>query len=227
MKTLLVAALMLITISAMAQKEYLMVVGTYTSGGASEGVYVYRFNAETGDAIQVAHTHTSNPSYVAVSPNNKFVYAVNEDNPGHVTAYALDKKTGSLTEINKQLSRGAHPCYITVDKSGKWVITGNYSSGTLSVLPIKENGSLDTASQVIEHAGYGVNTDRQEGPHVHATVLSPDNKYLFVPDLGIDKVMIYSFDEKKGKLDAAKIPFEMVKAGAGPRHFEFSPNGFT
>jgi 6-phosphogluconolactonase len=224
MKILLFSLLLLVTLAAMAQKDKIMIVGTYT-GGMSEGVYVYRFNTETGDAVSLAHTHTSNPSYVAISPDNKYVFAVNEDNNGQVTAYKLDAASGMLTEINRQPSKGAHPCYITVDKTGKWVITGNYSSGTLSVLPVKENGMLDTAMQVIEHYGYGVNTDRQQGPHVHATVFSPDNKFLFVPDLGIDKVMIYSFDVKKGKLTPAKAPFEMVKAGAGPRHFDFHPNG--
>jgi 6-phosphogluconolactonase len=210
--------------SAQKMKEPFLIVGTYTSG-ESKGIYVYRFNTKTGDALPVSMINSSNPSYLAISPDKKYVYSVNEDNPGMVTSYAFDAISGTLTEINKRSAGGKHPCYITIDKTGRWVIVGNYSSGTIAVLPVQKNGMLDSAVQVIEHTGYSVNEDRQQGPHVHATVFSPDNKFLFVPDLGIDKVMIYGFDAKKGLLSEADASFEMTEAGAGPRHFEFHPNG--
>lgn len=214
------------SVMAVAQEKYL-VTGTYTQG-KSEGIYVYTFNTNDGSYKEVSHIKTSNPSFIAVSPDEKYVYAANEngdqDNGGEVSAFAFDKKTGALTFLNKQLSAGDHPCYVEVDKTGKWVITGNYSSGTLSVLPVEPDGSLGKAVTTIQHSGVGVNKSRQEKPHVHCTILSKDNKWLFVPDLGIDKVMIYSFDATTGKLTPGTQPFAKVADGAGPRHLTFHPN---
>ena len=138
-------------------KDQYLIIGTYTSE-KSEGMYVYKFNTETGENSFVSAVKTSNPSYLAVSPNQKYVYAVNENADstrftvtGHVAAFSFDKNTGKLNFINKQESGGKHPCYVSVDKTGKWVIVGNYSSGSLAVLPVKSNGSLDSAIQVIQH----------------------------------------------------------------------------
>jgi 6-phosphogluconolactonase len=209
--------------------QHYLLVGTYTSG-KSEGVYVYKFNSQTGEFIHVSTAkNVSNPSYLTVSPDEKYVYAVNENhneaqNGGEVTSFSFDKKTGILAQLNKQPSAGNDPCYISINKSGKFVLVGNYSSGTASVLPVKKDGSLEPAVSVIKHEGSGVNSERQEGPHVHSTVLSKDNNYVFVSDLGIDKIMIYSFDNKKGKLTPAPTPYVEVEPGAGPRHFEFHPN---
>jgi 6-phosphogluconolactonase len=233
MKNILTIGLFLLSVSAMAQKDQYLLVGTYTGDKSkSEGIYVYRFNAETGEATPVGSAKTSNPSYLAVSPDQRFVYAVNENadstrftQTGSVAAFSFDKKTGQLNALNKQESGGKHPCYVSIDKTGKWVIAGNYSSGSLALLPVKKDGSLDTAIKVIEHTGSSVNEDRQQGPHVHSTVISPDNKFVFVPDLGIDKVMIYALDTKKGTLVAAEQPYEITEPGAGPRHFDFHPNG--
>ncbi|HEX5655388.1 MAG TPA: lactonase family protein, partial [Chitinophagaceae bacterium] len=224
MKKLLPSFLLLFSSPVFAQADHFLLVGTYASP-KSEGIHVYRFNSKDGSATALGPTRTSNPSYLAISPNQRFVYAVNEDEAGGVSAYSFDKKTGQLTLINQRSSGGAHPCYIAVDKTGQWVVAGNYSSGTIALFKVQKNGGLDSAVQVIEHEGYSVNTDRQQGPHVHATVFSPDNKYLYVPDLGIDKVMIYAFDAKKGNLHPAPAPFEISEAGAGPRHFEFHPSG--
>ncbi|MGN6438236.1 MAG: lactonase family protein [Agriterribacter sp.] len=215
-----------ITMAQQAAEKYL-ITGTYTQG-KSEGIYVYSFNTNDGSYKEVSHIKSSNPSFVAVSPNEKYVYAVNEngdkDNGGEVSAFAFDKATGKLTFLNKQLSAGDHPCYVEVDRTGKWVITGNYSSGTLSVLPVEADGSLGKAVTTIQHSGSGVNKSRQEKPHVHCTILSKDNKWLFVPDLGIDKVMIYAFDANTGKLTPGPQPFAKVADGAGPRHLTFHPN---
>ena len=212
-------------------KEQFLIIGTYTSE-KSEGVHVYKFNTETGENSFVSSVKTSNPSFLAVSPNHKYVYAVNENADstrftvtGHVVAFSFDKATGKLNFINKKESGGMHPCYVSIDKTGKWVIVGNYSSGSLSVLPVKSNGSLDSATQVIQHEGSSVNSERQEGPHVHATVLNKSNKTLYVPDLGMDMVMLYNFDSKTGKLKEFRIPSVATEPGAGPRHIDVHPNG--
>jgi 6-phosphogluconolactonase len=211
-----------------SSKENYLIVGTYT-GGKSEGIYVYKFNSEDGSYKEVSHVKTSNPSFVAVSPDEKYVYAVHEDarngQGGEVSAFSFDKEKGTLTLINQQPTEGDHPCYVEIDKTGKWVFAGNYSSGSLSVLPVNADGSLGAATTHITHTGSGPNKERQEKPHVHCTKISPDNKWLYVPDLGIDKVMIYAFDETTGKLTPGSQAFAKSQPGAGPRHITFHPNG--
>lgn len=213
-----------VNITAQNADKHFLIVGTYTSG-PSEGIYVFSFDTKTGIATKTGSVYSSNPSYITVSPDKKFLFAVNEDDPGYVSSFSFNKSTGALTLVNKQPSNGAHPCYITIDKSGKWILTGNYSGGNFSLIPVNKKGELGTPKQTIEHEGSSVDEARQEKPHVHATVLSPDNKFLFVPDLGIDKLMIYAFDGKKGTLKPAQAPYEMTEPGSGPRHFDFHPNG--
>ena len=206
--------------------EHYLLVGTYTSG-KSEGIYVYKFNSETGSFSQVSTAKADNPSFLAVSPNEKFIYAVNENgnDKGSIAAYAFDKNTGQLSFLNKQSSGGDHPCYVNIDKSGKWVVAGNYSGGSLAVFQAMSDGALLPSSQVINHEGQSANKQRQDKAHVHSTVFSPDDKYLFVPDLGLDKVMIYPFDSRSGKLDPASSSFAQTEPGTGPRHFTFDPSG--
>ena len=227
-KNLLLITLVIFQFVASAQKnENYLLIGTYT-GGKSKGVYVYRFNSATGDFDSVSVGETSNPSYLAISRDEKFVYAVNEGadkgNGGKVTAFGFNKTDGKLSFIDQQPSAGDDPCYISVDKTNKWIAVANYTSGTLSVLPINKNGSIDSATTAIQQTGYSVNTERQTSPHMHCAMFSKDNKYLFASDLGTDKVMVYSFDEKTGKLTEAAAPFVMTKAGSGPRHLTFHPN---
>lgn len=210
-----------------AQDIHYLVTGTYTSG-KSEGIYVFQFNSIDGSAKEISHVKTSNPSFVAVSPDQQFVYAVQEDaasngKGGEITAFSFNKQTGTLKFVNQQSSGGDHPCYVTVDKTGKWVVAGNYSSGSLSVFPVKHDGSLGAAINTIQHNGSGPDKARQNSPHVHCTVFSADNFFLYVPDLGIDKVMIYAFDETTGKLTPARQPFAQSTGGAGPRHLCFHP----
>lgn len=216
--------------SGFAQKSPYLIVGTYTSG-KSEGIYVYKFNSETGKAAFTSVVKTVNPSYLVCSANGHFVFAANETSDaqdktkgGNVSAFSFNKKTGELSFINSVPSGGADPCYVTLDKTGKWVIVGNYTSGSLSVLPVNENGRLSAPSQSIEHIGSGPNKNRQESPHVHSTVLSKDNKFLYASDLGIDKVVIYSFSGATGEIGAAAQNFAEAEKGSGPRHFEFHPN---
>ena len=210
-----------------AQQQHYLITGTYTTG-KSEGIYVYQFNSDDGSAKAVSSVKISNPSFVAVSPNEKFIYSVEENaadkgNGGSITAFSFDKTTGKLTYINRQPSAGDHPCYVSTDKTGRWVAAGNYTSGSLSILPVQADGSLGTARTIIKHEGSGPNKSRQNIPHVHCTFFSPDNRFLFVPDLGIDKVMIYAFDETTGKITTAKQPFAESVPGSGPRHFSFHP----
>lgn len=224
--TFLLSAL---SFTAMTQSNnvHYLVTGTYTGGG-SEGIYVFEFNSANGSYRKISHVKSYNPSFLAVSPDERFIYAVNEnannDNGGEVSAFSFDKKAGVLTPVNKQPSGGDSPCYIQVDKTGKWVAVGNYSSGTFSVLPVNASGVLGKAAAAIQHEGTGVNKQRQEKPHVHSTVFSRDGKWLFVSDLGIDKIMIYAFDPPTGKLKPALQPFAKIKDGGGPRHFTFHPN---
>jgi 6-phosphogluconolactonase len=221
---LLSALIFLVCVTSKAQEQNYLVTGTYTSG-KSEGIYVYKFNSADGTARRVSQVKISNPSFVAVSPNEQFVYSVEEDaasngKGGEITAFSFNKKTGSLTFLNRQPTGGDHPCYVSVDKTGKWVAAGNYSSGSLSIFPVEANGGLG-AAVTIKHEGSGPNKTRQASPHVHCTFFSADNRFLFVPDLGIDKLMIYAFDENTGKITAAKQPFAQSEPGAGPRHICF------
>jgi len=171
-----------------APSSYDLLIGTYTKG-KSKGIYVYRFYTETGRMAYLNEIDdVSNPSYICVSANNKFVYAVNENGKnGEVSSFTFDPRQGKLSFINKQSSGGADPCYVSVDKDQKNVFVANYSSGSLTVLPVKKDGSLAPVSQVVQDEGHGINKERQEGPHVHIAMLSPDEKYLLYTDLGTDK----------------------------------------
>lgn len=210
--------------SGTAAKEYYMIVGTYTSG-KSEGIYVYKFNTENGTCVPVSIAKgIKNPSFIAVSADSRNVYSVSEgDGAGSVTAYSF--RQGKLAALNSQPSGGQGPCYLAIDKTGKWLATGNYGSGSFAILPVKNDGSLGVPAVTVNHQGKSVNASRQEKPHVHATVFSPDNRQLLVPDLGIDKVMLYSFNEKNGTIAAPQPAFATSAPGAGPRHLDFHPSG--
>ncbi|MBK7308803.1 MAG: lactonase family protein [Chitinophagaceae bacterium] len=227
-KFLLLVFLFLYGVTAKAQQLSYLITGTYTSG-KSEGIYVYQFNSDDGSAKAVSSIKISNPSFVAVSPDEKFVYSVEEDaanngKEGEVSAFSFNKETGKLSFLNRKPTGGDHPCYVSVDKTGRWVAAGNYSSGSLSLMPVLADGSLGTATSIIRHEGSGPNIGRQASPHVHGTFFSPDNRFLFVPDLGIDKVMIYAFDETTGKLTTAKQAFAESLPVSGPRHISFHPS---
>lgn len=203
-----------------ADSPYLL-IGTYTKRG-SDGIYVYKFNEETGDfdSVSVA-TDVEDPSFLTIAPDKKHVYSVCETDGGSVVAFSFDN--GKLTELNRAASGGAHPCYITTDHTGKWLFTGNYTGGSVGVLPILADGKVGEPIQIIQHEGNGPNAERQEKAHVHSVNVSPNNHDIFVPDLGIDKVMAYRLDEQTGKLTEGKSM--VVSAGSGPRHFAFHPNG--
>jgi 6-phosphogluconolactonase len=213
--------------------KYLFYVGTYTEEGSkSKGIYAYRYDAKTAEITPLGlAAETTNPSFVAVHPNGHFLYAVNEVgnykglNSGGVSAFAIDHATGKLTFLNEVPSRGADPCYIIVDQTGKYVLVANYTGGSVAVFPVLADGKLGEASGFVQHTGKGTNPERQEGPHAHSIDLSPDNRFAMVDDLGLDELLVYKFDGAKGSLTPNGPPFAKVDAGAGPRHFVLRPDG--
>ncbi|HWZ16957.1 MAG TPA: lactonase family protein [Mucilaginibacter sp.] len=207
-----------------APSTYDLLVGTYTKG-QSKGIYVYRFYIESGRMAYLSQIDdVSNPSYLCVAANNKFVYAVNEDGKnGGVSSFKFDPKQGKLTFINRQSSAGADPCYISVDKEQKNVFVANYSSGSLTVLPVNKDGSLGAVSQTVQDQGHGIDKERQEAPHVHIAMLSPDEKYVLYTDLGTDKLNVMRYHASHPQpLSPASPAFVKVKDGEGPRHIVFS-----
>ncbi|MDI3319100.1 lactonase family protein [Pinibacter soli] len=214
------------TASSASPSEPYLLLGTYTFSGKSKGIYVYKFDAVTGEATEVNNVPSSNPSFLALSPDRKTVFAVNEDKgPGAVSSYAFDKKDGALSFINTEPTSGENPCYVATSKNGKFIAVANYSSGNYLIYPVEKDGSIGEPVEKIKDEGTGPNTKRQEKPHAHATVFSPDNKYLFVNDLGTDKIMVYHFNASTGSLTPANTPFVKVKPGSGPRHMTFDASG--
>ncbi|MEP6926575.1 MAG: lactonase family protein [Ginsengibacter sp.] len=227
MKSLLPIAFLLSSFFCSAQNLYLF-TGTYTGSG-SKGIYVYRFNILTGKATWVSNTDSvANPSYVIISNNGNFVYAVNETNginPGKVSAFSFNKNKGTLKLLNSEFTGGDDPCHLSISKDSKWLLAANYTGGSVSVFPLNKNGSLNPYTQLKQDSGKSINKERQEKAHVHAAVFSPDEAYIFTPDLGTDKLMIYKFNSLSLQpLTASSPPYVKAIPGSGPRHFIFHPN---
>ncbi|MBW8039854.1 MAG: lactonase family protein [Planctomycetes bacterium] len=223
--TVTISLAVLSTVSAESLPVYF---GTYTRGdNSSKGIYRSMLDLETGKLSDpVLAAEAKNPSFLEIHPNGKFLYAVSESGgPGSVSAYAIDKDTGDLRFLNQRPSGGAGPCHVSIDHVGRNLLVANYGGGNASVIPIKSNGRLGKPTGFAQHAGSSVNPKRQKGPHAHSINVSPDNRFAFVADLGIDKIMIYRLDIEKGAIVANSPPFAKVKPGAGPRHFAFHPNG--
>jgi len=209
--------------------ELPLYVGTYTSG-KSEGIYLYSLNLTSGELKRIDVTkNVKDPSYLAIAPNRRRLYAVNEledfggKKSGGLSAFAIDQRTGSLRLLNQQPSLGGAPCYVVVDQTGKFVLVANYSGGNVAVLPIRRDGSLGEATDLKQDSGSSINAERQEGPHAHCIVLDPTNQFAYACDLGTDKIMIFKFDARRGKLIPATTPWVQVKPGGGPRHLTFHP----
>jgi 6-phosphogluconolactonase len=210
-------------------------VGTFKRE-SSKGIYAWRLDANSGrmDPLGLV-ADTMRPVFIALHPNRRFLYAVSRptavdrQNVGVVLAYAIETKTAKLTLLNSFPTRGIDPAYVAVDRSGQNVLVANFGSndgnGCVAVFPIKQDGSLAEASDFIQYSGSGVHPQRQQGPHSHAINVSPDNRFVFVADLGLDKVFVYHFDPEKGRLTPNNPPFAALHPGAGPRQFVFHPSG--
>jgi 6-phosphogluconolactonase len=201
--------------------KYKFLVGTYTKKG-SKGIYAFEFDPKTLNTTELSTApKIDDPSFLVISKDNRHVYSVSESDRGEVVALDFDPEKGTFKTLNTVASGGAHPCHISLDKTGKWVLVGNYTGGNLSVIPVLPDGNISESIQTIQHTGKGPDTQRQEKPHVHSVNISPDNKDVYVADLGTDKIMAYRLDESTGKLSAGNSV--SVSAGSGPRHFVFHP----
>jgi len=201
-------------------------VGSYTQG-PSEGIYVYSWSSGALEHRSTA-TGVVNPSYLAIEPGRRYLFSVNEvrDHDGKlgggVSSFAIDRKTGGLTLLSQQPSLGGDPCYITTDRTGRFVLVANYASGTIGVIPVEGNGCLGTPVDFAQHIGPG-NHPRNPGPHAHCVRVDPTNRYVFACDAGLDRVMIYKFDSRHGSLDPHPDPWVEARREAGPRHLTFHP----
>jgi len=212
-------------------ESFLVYFGTYTSG-VSKGIYVTKLDTATGKVGEpTLAAETTNPSFLAVHPNRKLLYAVGEVNDfagkktGAVVAFRIDAETGSLERLNAQPSGGLGPCHLSVDQSGRNVLVANYGGGSVSVLPIGKGGSLSEPTAFIQHEGSSVNPSRQAAPHAHGVYTDEANRFAIVADLGLDKLLIYRFDARRGTLTPNDPPFATVQPGSGPRHLAFHPKG--
>lgn len=221
-----VLTLLSFTLGAQAA-DYLVYAGTYTKGD-SRGIYVFHFNPSSGKLSgPTLAAETLNPSFLAEHPNHRFLYAVNEGGQGGntVSAFSVDAATGKLKPLNAVSSQGSGPCHLAIDATGKWLTVANYNNGTMALIPIHEDGTVGEAKQVEKHQGSSANPQRQSGPHAHCVLFSPDNRFLLLADLGLDKIFVYKFDAAAGTLTPNDPPSASVAPGAGVRHLAFHPNG--
>ncbi len=210
-------------------KATLVYIGTYT-GAKSKGIYVSRLDLASGAlSAPTLAAESANPSFLAVHPTRDLIYAVNEignyeGKPGgSVSAFTINRETGALTALNRQSSVGGGPAHVTVDHAGRNVLVANYGGGSVAVLPIGSDGALRPSSAFIQHTGSSVNPARQKEPHAHSVIVDSADRFAYVADLGLDKVMIYRLDGGKGSLVANDPPFATAEPGAGPRHLALHP----
>jgi 6-phosphogluconolactonase len=221
----LLLTLLLLAGSAVHSAEYLAFSGGYTSG-AAKGIYTYRFDPSNGllKLLGVA-AETDNPSFLILDAKRHLLFSVNEGRDGAVSSFGIDEHTGKLALINRISSRGSSPCHLALDHTGKWLAVANYSSGSVAVLPVAQDGVLGDPVAFDQHHGSGANPARQEGPHAHSVVFSPDNRFLLVNDLGTDEIFVYRFDAAHGTIKPNEPAAFKTAPGAGPRHLVFHPNG--
>ena len=223
----LVVLILLAAISVRA--DYLVYFGTYT-GAKSKGIYVSRMNDEGKLSPPELAAEMTSPSYLAVHPNGRFLYAIGEvakfkeQKAGAVAAFAIDAPSGKLTLVNQQSSGGPGPCHIALDEKGRCVVVANYGGGSVKALPIEKDGSLGEPGTFIQHEGSSVNKGRQEAPHGHCILVDPSQRFALACDLGLDKVLIYKLDALKATLTPNDPAFGTVAPGSGPRHMAFHPN---
>lgn len=211
-------------------KNMIVYIGTYSKGG-SKGIYVYELDATSGGLRDTGQTaEAKNPSFVTLHPSGRYLYAVSEVGDvrgkpgGGISAFAIDEKSGGLTLLNQQSSKGGGPCHLAVDASGRLLTVANYGGGSIASLPIGEDGRLGEAASFFQHTGSGANPQRQKAPHAHSVTMDAGNRFAFACDLGLDKIFIHRLDGAKGQLIPNDVPFASVHPGAGPRHFAFHPS---
>ena len=209
--------------------ESLVFISAFAAGDKG-AIHAYELDLATGRLKQIHRTaDVEHPFFLAVSPNNRFLYSIHAKVFGgkeseQVAAYEIVGRTGQLNLLNRQSALGTAACYLDVDATGRTVVVANYSTGSVASLPIQEQGSLGEATTFIQHEGSSVDPARQKGPHAHCIVVSPDNRFVYAADLGLDKVLSYRLDSKMRKLSANEPPFVKTQPGAGPRHLTFHPN---
>ncbi|MBL8213380.1 MAG: lactonase family protein [Bryobacterales bacterium] len=226
-----------------AGKQYLVYWGTYTTkltrfaNGESKGIYVSRFDGETGKlSTPELAAETKSPSYLALHPNGRFLYAANELGPedteistsiGYLTAFAIDKASGKLTELNRSSAKGLMPCHLNLDKTGGMVAAANWASGSTVSIPVGKDGKLGEAATVYQHAGErsGGKPGAKVEVHCHSVTYTPDNRFLIATDTGLNKVFVHRIDAGKGSFTPHNPPFLGLKHQANPRQFRFHPNG--
>jgi 6-phosphogluconolactonase len=219
---------------AAAGQTVTVYVGTYTKGTESKGIYRFTLDLASGQLTPAGEPAAAvNPSFLAFHPNGRFLYSVSEisdfekvdKGAGAVSAFAIDAKTGALTLLNHQSSKGSGPCHLSVDGGGKHVLVANYGGGSVAVLPIEKDGTLKPAVTFLQHLGSGANPKRQAGPHAHSINLDRANRHAFVADLGLDKLFVYTYGANKGELLPQEPQSFKTAPGAGPRHVAVSPDG--
>lgn len=217
--------------AAQSNGDQIAFIGTYTNGGASKGIYAFWMDSKSGKMTPIGLVgEETNPSFLAIHPSRKYLYAVSEtasfqgQKTGAVSAFSIDA-AGKLTFLNRVSAKGDGTCYVAVDKTGKNVLIANYGGGSVAVLPIESDGKLKEASSYVKHQGEVANLKRQGGPRGHSINLSPDNKFAVAADLGLDELIVYKFDAAAGTLAPNDPPFIKMAPVAGPRHFQFHPNG--
>lgn len=216
--------------------DLLLYVGTYTSGSStSQGIYSYRFNKKSGElSADLVADGVADPSFLVIDRNRKYLYAVNETleyegkKSGSVSAFAINRKTGELKFLNKQPSFGGAPCHLTLSSNGRFLFTANYVGGNVAVFRVEGDGRLGESVDIKQHEGTGPIAERQESAHAHSINLDRNDGFAIACDLGADKLFIYKFDRKNGKLAPnPDQPYFKTASGAGPRHFAFHPSGKT
>lgn len=214
-----------------ADKDTLVYVGTYTGRTGAKGIYAFKLQTQNDEVSQnllllplgVA-VESPSPAFLDVDLKRRLVFAANE-NDGAVSSFAIEPATGKLKPINQRSSMGDGPCHLVLDRTGQNLLVANYGGGTVASFRVAADGRIGDAASVIKHQGSSVNSARQKEPHPHQVALAPSNRFAYVCDLGMDKVMIYAFDAATGKLTPAATPFAAIKAGSGPRHLSFRPDG--
>ena len=214
-----------------AGREFLVYVGSYNQA-KNRGIYAYRFDADAGRLTPLGlAAEAVNPTFITVDARGRFLYATKEvarhegRKSGAVRAFAIDRKTGKLRFLNEVSSGGTVPCYVAMDRTGRFVMAANYGSGSVQVIRVRKDGRLGRVTAFDQHAGSGVDPARQEGPHAHLITVSPDNRFALSADLGLDQVFVYRFDQAAGTLEPHNPPHAGVRPGSGPRHLVFAPNG--